>query len=77
MDGERALTGGPAEAGAAAINEREDCERAPPGGPAEAGAAATQMRYDGERSAISREQVANRRNEANRVTGTVGSRVAR
>ena len=30
-----------AEAGAAAINERENGERAPPGGSAEAGAAAT------------------------------------
>ena len=74
---------GPAEAGAAATNGRDDGgERAPPGGSAEAGAgrsgivAAMGVLDDGERSAMSRELVAKRRSESNRVTGTVGSRVA-
>ena len=40
-DGERAPHGGPAEAGAAAINEHDNGERAQPGGSAEVGAAAT------------------------------------
>ena len=40
-DGERAPPGGLAEAGAAAINEREEGESGPPSGSAEAGAAAT------------------------------------
>ena len=54
----------------------DDSERVPPGGSAEAREATMGMRDDGERSAISREQVAKRRSESNRVTGTVGSRVA-
>ena len=50
-----------AEAGAAAIKERDDDGRAPPGGSAEA-RAATMVVHDGsKRSAMSREQVAKSR----------------
>ena len=55
---------------------RENGERGPPGSQAEAGAAATWVRGDGERSAMSTELVTKRLSESNRVTGTVGSRVA-
>ena len=64
---------GPAEAGAAATNGRDEGERGPPGGAAGAGAAAMVVRDDSKRSAMSREQVAKSRSEANRVTGTAGS----
>ena len=67
---------GSAEAGAAASEGRVDGERAPPGGSAEARASTMVVRDDGKRSAMSREQVAKSRSEANRVTGTVGTRVA-
>ena len=70
-DGERAPPGGAAEAGAAATGMLDDGERAPPGGSAEARAATMVVRDDGKRSAMSREQVAKSRSEANRVTGTV------
>ena len=63
-------------AGAAASEGRVDGERAPPGGSAEARASTMVVRDDGKRSAMSREQVAKSRSEANRVTGTVGTRVA-
>ena len=75
-DGERAPPGGAAEAGAAATGMLDDGERAPPGGSAEARAATMVEREDGNRCAMSREQVAKSRSEANRVTGTVGTRVA-
>ena len=54
----------------------DDGERAPPGGSAEARAATKVVRDVGKRSAMSRERVAKRRSESNRVTGTVGRRVA-
>ena len=75
-DGERAPPGGAAEAGAVAITGRDDGERGPPGGAAGAGATAIVVLDDSKRSAMSREQVAKRRREENRVTGTAGSRVA-
>ena len=54
----------------------DDGERAPPGGSAEARAATMVVRDDGKPCAMSREQVAKCRSEANRVTATVGTRVA-
>ena len=45
-------------------------ERAPPSGSAEAGAAATGVLDEGERSAMSRDLVAKKLSESNRVTGT-------
>ena len=61
---------------AVASEGRNDGERAPPGGSAEARAATLVVRDEYKRSALSREQVAKSRSEANRVTGTVGTRVA-
>ena len=75
-NGERAPPGCADEAGAASSGMLDDGERAPPGGSAEARAATMVVRDDGKRSAMSREQVAKSRSEANRVTGTVGTIVA-
>ena len=72
----RPAPGSSAEAGAAATRGLDGGERAPPGGSAKAWAAARGLRDNGERSAMSRELVAKSRIESNRVTGTVGSRVA-